>query len=131
MFVFVCWINWSRLSCSNPSIRCIHSRSRYFDNDIFVSSIYYLPAFLHFCPLIKNNIETIMNGFQHTRNPSTTGGGGAVGDDSADFISEATEAAVTRIAELLRHPDDLTNKFANIKKKIATEKGAVDAQLKV
>ncbi|KAJ3089212.1 SNARE-binding exocyst subunit S6 [Quaeritorhiza haematococci] len=49
---------------------------------------------------------------------------------AADFVAEATEAAVTRIADLLRHPDDLTNKYHLVKKKLATERASTDAQLK-
>lgn len=49
---------------------------------------------------------------------------------TSDFVSEATEAAVVRIADILRHPDDLTNKLASVRKRFAVERASVDAQLK-
>lgn len=47
-----------------------------------------------------------------------------------DFVSDAHEAAVLRIKDLLRHPDDLTNKLPMLIKKIAMERASVEAQLK-
>ncbi|KAJ3284204.1 SNARE-binding exocyst subunit S6 [Borealophlyctis nickersoniae] len=49
---------------------------------------------------------------------------------AADFVAEATEAAVVRIADILRHPDDLTNKLPSVRKRFAMERASVDAQLK-
>ena len=48
----------------------------------------------------------------------------------ADFAAEAKESAIQRIGDLLRHPDDLTNKLPLLRKKIALERGAIEAQLK-
>ncbi|KAJ3212200.1 SNARE-binding exocyst subunit S6, partial [Clydaea vesicula] len=50
--------------------------------------------------------------------------------DEDNFFSEATEAAIDRISDYLKHPDDLTNKFAALKKKLVQERGNIDAQLK-
>ena len=47
-----------------------------------------------------------------------------------DFVADAHEAAVMRIADMLRHPDDLTNKLPLARKKIAMERASVEAQLK-
>src|SRR5436309_2439654 len=47
-----------------------------------------------------------------------------------DFVSDAHESAVLRVADLLRHPDDLTNKLPMLIKKIAMERASVEAQLK-
>lgn len=47
-----------------------------------------------------------------------------------DFVSSAHEAAVQRVAELLQHPDDLTNKLPTLIKKTAMERASVEAQLK-
>lgn len=47
-----------------------------------------------------------------------------------DFVTDAHEAAVQRVAELLQHPDDLTNKLPTLIKKTAMERASVEAQLK-
>ncbi len=47
-----------------------------------------------------------------------------------DFVSEAADAAISRISDLLKHPDDLTNKFSALKKKLMLERANIDAQLK-
>lgn len=47
-----------------------------------------------------------------------------------DFVTDAHDAAVQRIAELLHHPDELTNKLPSLIKKIAMERASVEAQLK-
>ncbi|KAL2919037.1 SNARE-binding exocyst subunit S6 [Polyrhizophydium stewartii] len=49
---------------------------------------------------------------------------------SVDFVADAHEAAVLRIADLLRHPDDLANKLPLLRKKVAMERASVEAQLK-
>lgn len=49
---------------------------------------------------------------------------------SNDFVSDAHEAAVLRVADMLRHPDDLTNKLPMLCKKVAMERASVEAQLK-
>ncbi|KAJ3014877.1 SNARE-binding exocyst subunit S6 [Thoreauomyces humboldtii] len=49
---------------------------------------------------------------------------------ASDFASDATETAVFRIADILRHPDDLTNKLATVRKRFAAERASIDAQLK-
>jgi len=44
---------------------------------------------------------------------------------------DATEAAIARIIQLLKHPDDLSNgKLASQRRKFAAEKASIDAQLK-
>ncbi|KAL1918226.1 uncharacterized protein VTP21DRAFT_3492 [Calcarisporiella thermophila] len=43
---------------------------------------------------------------------------------------EATEAAANRLAELLRHPDDLNTKLTALRSRFAKEKVSIDAQLK-
>jgi hypothetical protein len=50
--------------------------------------------------------------------------------NSVDFVSDAHEAAVLRVTDLLRHPDDLTNKLPTLRRKIAMERASVEAQLK-
>jgi hypothetical protein len=50
--------------------------------------------------------------------------------NGVDFVSDAHEAAILRIVDLLRHPDDLTNKLPMLRKKIAMERASVEAQLK-
>jgi exocyst complex component 3 len=47
-----------------------------------------------------------------------------------DFELEACLAARHLLSDLLRHPDDLTNKFRLLKKKFNTERQSIDAQLK-
>ncbi|KAJ3162239.1 SNARE-binding exocyst subunit S6 [Geranomyces variabilis] len=49
---------------------------------------------------------------------------------ASDFVTDATETAVFRIADILRHPDDLTNKLATVRKRFALERASIDAQLK-
>eukprot|EP00842_Homolaphlyctis_polyrhiza_P006027 jgi/Hompol1/6425/HPOL_002154-RA len=49
---------------------------------------------------------------------------------SVDFVADAHEAAVLRIADILRHPDDLTSKLGLLRKKVAMERASVEAQLK-
>ncbi|KAI9099318.1 exocyst complex component Sec6-domain-containing protein [Phlyctochytrium arcticum] len=49
---------------------------------------------------------------------------------ASDFVADATETAVFRIADILRHPDDLTNKLASVRKRFALERATIDAQLK-
>ncbi|KAJ3028606.1 SNARE-binding exocyst subunit S6, partial [Rhizophlyctis rosea] len=51
-------------------------------------------------------------------------------DLSETLASEATSAAITRIADILRHPDDLTNKLPSIRKRFAIERASIEAQLK-
>lgn len=48
----------------------------------------------------------------------------------ADFSAEAKESAIQRISDILRHPDDLTNKLDKIRKKIGHERATMEAQLK-
>jgi hypothetical protein len=50
--------------------------------------------------------------------------------NGVDFVSDAHEAAVLRVTDLLRHPDDLTNKLPTLRRKIAMERASVEAQLK-
>ncbi|KAJ3211678.1 SNARE-binding exocyst subunit S6 [Dinochytrium kinnereticum] len=47
-----------------------------------------------------------------------------------NFETEAREAAVFRIQEILKHPDDLVNKLALVRKKLAAERASIDAQLR-
>jgi exocyst complex component 3 len=47
-----------------------------------------------------------------------------------DFVTDAHEAAVQRVAELLQHPDDLTNKLPTLRRKTGLERASVEAQLK-
>ncbi|KAI8914395.1 exocyst complex component Sec6-domain-containing protein [Gorgonomyces haynaldii] len=49
---------------------------------------------------------------------------------STDFVSDAHETAILRIADILRHPDDLTNKLNMLRRKVAMERASVEAQLK-
>ena len=49
----------------------------------------------------------------------------------ADFVAEATESAIQRLEDIFRHPDDLTNKLAQVRKKIALEKSTIETQLKM
>lgn len=51
-------------------------------------------------------------------------------DVTGDFAADAHEAAILRIVDQLRHPDDLTNKLAMLRKKVAMERASVEAQLK-
>ena len=51
-------------------------------------------------------------------------------DILADFKAEATASAIQRISDILRHPDDLTNKLPNLRKKVAFERTNIEAQLK-
>jgi hypothetical protein len=48
-----------------------------------------------------------------------------------DFFADAHDAAVLRIADVLRHPDDLTNKLKMLRKKVAMERASVETQLKI
>lgn len=48
----------------------------------------------------------------------------------ADFSAEAKDSAIQRISDILRHPDDLTNKLDKIRKKIGHERAIIEAQLK-
>ena len=41
---------------------------------------------------------------------------------TADFVGEAHDAAVQRVADILIHPDDLTNKLPMLIKKTAMER---------
>ena len=50
--------------------------------------------------------------------------------DPANTIADATDAAIQRISELLKHPDDLNTKLSLLRKKFAAEKSSIDAQLK-
>jgi exocyst complex component 3 len=50
--------------------------------------------------------------------------------NGVDFVADAHEAAILRIVDLLRHPDDLTNKLPMLRKKIAMERASIEAQLK-
>ncbi|KAJ3321383.1 SNARE-binding exocyst subunit S6 [Boothiomyces sp. JEL0866] len=50
--------------------------------------------------------------------------------NGVDFVADAHEAAVLRIVDMLRHPDDLTSKLPTLRKKIAMERASVEAQLK-
>ncbi|KAI8849265.1 exocyst complex component Sec6-domain-containing protein [Chytridium lagenaria] len=47
-----------------------------------------------------------------------------------NFETEAREAAVFRIQEILKHPDDLVNKLALVRKKLSSERASIDAQLR-
>ncbi|KAI8801633.1 exocyst complex component Sec6-domain-containing protein [Cladochytrium replicatum] len=47
-----------------------------------------------------------------------------------DLIADAKEAAHLRIADLLRSPDDLTNKLPGIRRKFGKEGASIEAQLK-
>ncbi|EGF77802.1 hypothetical protein BATDEDRAFT_13787 [Batrachochytrium dendrobatidis JAM81] len=49
---------------------------------------------------------------------------------SVDFVADAHESAVLRLVDMLRHPDDLTNKLSLARKKVAMERASVEAQLK-
>ncbi|KND01143.1 SNARE-binding exocyst subunit SEC6 [Spizellomyces punctatus DAOM BR117] len=49
---------------------------------------------------------------------------------ASDFVADATETAVFRLADILRHPDDLTNKLVSVRKRFALERATIDAQLK-
>ncbi|KAH6562713.1 hypothetical protein BASA50_007432 [Batrachochytrium salamandrivorans] len=49
---------------------------------------------------------------------------------SVDFVADAHESAVLRLVDMLRHPDDLTNKLPLARKKVAMERASVEAQLK-
>ncbi|KAI8816506.1 exocyst complex component Sec6-domain-containing protein [Fimicolochytrium jonesii] len=51
-------------------------------------------------------------------------------NNTSDVVTDATETAVFRIADLLRHPDDLTNKLSSIRKRFNLERASIDAQLK-
>ncbi|KAG0172586.1 SNARE-binding exocyst subunit S6 [Apophysomyces sp. BC1034] len=44
-------------------------------------------------------------------------------------MEDAREVAVTKLAELLKHPDDLTTKVGPLARKLAKEKASIDAQL--
>jgi hypothetical protein len=50
---------------------------------------------------------------------------------AVDFFADAREAAVLRIVDTFRHPDDLANKLKMLRKKIAMERASVEAQLKI
>ena len=50
--------------------------------------------------------------------------------DPADFVSEAREAALARISDILSHPEDLFVKFAALKAKTLLERASIEAQLK-
>lgn len=50
---------------------------------------------------------------------------------AVDFFADAREAAILRIVDTLRHPDDLANKLKMLRKKIAMERASVEAQLKI
>jgi hypothetical protein len=43
---------------------------------------------------------------------------------------EAAEQAIEKVREVLKYPDDLNTKFESFRKKIISDKAAVDAQLK-
>ncbi|KAJ3103186.1 SNARE-binding exocyst subunit S6 [Phlyctochytrium planicorne] len=47
-----------------------------------------------------------------------------------NFETEAREAAVFRIQEILKHPDDLVNKLSLVRKKLSAERALIDAQLR-
>ncbi|KAI9193098.1 exocyst complex component Sec6-domain-containing protein [Polychytrium aggregatum] len=47
-----------------------------------------------------------------------------------DFFEDATDAAILRICDLFKHPDDLANKLAMVRKKFQLERASIDAQLK-
>ncbi|KAJ3190257.1 SNARE-binding exocyst subunit S6 [Gaertneriomyces sp. JEL0708] len=49
---------------------------------------------------------------------------------ASDVVADATETAIFRIADVLRHPDDLTNKLAYVRKRFALERASIEAQLK-
>ena len=50
--------------------------------------------------------------------------------EAFDFSAEAKDSAIQRISDILRHPDDLTNKLDKIQKKIGHERAKIEAQLK-
>ncbi|KAJ1562706.1 SNARE-binding exocyst subunit S6 [Nowakowskiella sp. JEL0078] len=51
-------------------------------------------------------------------------------NELAGIVTDATDGAISRVTDLLRSPDDLTNKLASIRRKFAVERASVDAQLK-
>lgn len=44
-------------------------------------------------------------------------------------MEDAKEVAVAKLAELLKHPDDLNTKVGPLARKLAKEKASIDAQL--
>lgn len=44
-------------------------------------------------------------------------------------MEDAREAAVNKLAELLKHPDDLNSKLITLIRKLTKEKATIDAQL--
>ncbi|KAJ3150536.1 SNARE-binding exocyst subunit S6 [Irineochytrium annulatum] len=46
------------------------------------------------------------------------------------WVTESREAAVYRIQEILKHPDDLVNKLSLVRKKLVAERASIDAQLR-
>lgn len=44
-------------------------------------------------------------------------------------MEDAREIAITKLSELLKHPDDLTSKVGPLTRKLAKEKASIDAQL--
>lgn len=44
-------------------------------------------------------------------------------------MEDAREVAVAKLAELLKHPDDLNTKVGPLARKLAKEKASIDAQL--
>lgn len=44
-------------------------------------------------------------------------------------MEDAREVAVAKLAELLKHPDDLNSKVGPLARKLAKEKASIDAQL--
>lgn len=44
-------------------------------------------------------------------------------------MEDAREIAIAKLAELLKHPDDLNTKVGPLAKKLAKEKASIDAQL--
>lgn len=50
--------------------------------------------------------------------------------NAADFASESKAAALSRIADILSHPDDLFMKFPSLKTKTVLERASIEAQLK-
>ncbi|ORZ40500.1 exocyst complex component Sec6-domain-containing protein [Catenaria anguillulae PL171] len=69
-----------------------------------------------------------------TANPGTGGnrsiGGGVIPTNRSLSVDEAATHALERLAVLLRYPDDLASNLDSLRKKTASEKAAVDAQLK-
>ena len=54
---------------------------------------------------------------------------GATTAVESDEAADAQEAAIARLRQLLRHPDDLLVKVRQLRRKLGSERSAIDAQL--